>query len=41
MFPSSQKNDSKKIKQAIDKIKKMSADLGGTEIYHILSVVLQ
>lgn len=40
MFPTSQKYDTKKIEEAVNKIKKMTADLGGTEIYGPLNSLL-
>ena len=36
LFPKSTKYGDNEVKQAVDKIKKMSADMGGTEIYQPL-----
>ena len=41
MFPNSVKYDGEKITKAIDAVKSMSANLGGTEIYHPLQNILE
>jgi hypothetical protein len=40
LFPSSVKYNDKEVKKAVEEIKKMSADMGGTEIYHPLKTLL-
>lgn len=40
LFAKSTKYSDNEVKQAVDKIKKMSADMGGTEIYEPLSNLL-
>ena len=40
LFPKSVKYNDKEVKQAVNDIKKMSADMGGTEIFHPLKALL-
>ena len=40
MFPSSVRYEDKNVKPATEKVNKMQADLGGTEIYNPLEIIL-
>jgi hypothetical protein len=40
LFANSVKYDDKEVNKAVNDIKKMSADMGGTEIFHPLKALL-